>query len=152
MPLACAPASAAASSRALADDAVRRRALADHLVAKRVPFDELRDDIQLAVEFLERIDGADAGMGEERCRARFTPEPLAVNRIARELGRERLQRNSASKPAVGGQIHAAHAASTELANDGIGAQNRARLQRVLLFQQMRRRFDHGCARNAPARE
>ena len=49
-----------------------------NLVAQRVAFDELGRDVELAVELLERIDGADAGMGQHRGGARFAAQPIAM--------------------------------------------------------------------------
>ena len=48
------------------------------LVPQRLAVDELGGDEQLAVQFLERVDGADAGMRQRRRRPRFAAQPLAL--------------------------------------------------------------------------
>ena len=67
MPLACALASADASSRAVATivSSDGRLPVGD-LLAQRVPLDELRGDVELAVELLQRVHRADARMRQHR--------------------------------------------------------------------------------------
>ena len=144
MPLACALASADARSRAVATivSIDGRFALGD-LVAQRVPFDELRRDVELSVELLQRVDRADARMRQHRGGARFAAQAIAMQRLARQLRRERLQRDGAAEPAVRGEVHAAHPAAPDLANDGVRAEHRSGLERVLLFEQMRSGFGDG---------
>ena len=101
MPLAWALASAAASSRAVRNISSRdgRRARAN-LFAERVAVHELAGDVEFAVDLLERVDGADAGMGQRRGGARFAAQPLALRRIARQVRRQRLERHRPSQPRV----------------------------------------------------
>ena len=141
MPFACALESADASSRAVETIDLNRRACRPgNLIAERVPLHELSHDVELSVELFERIDGADAGMGQDRCGARFAAKPIAMARLARQLRRDHLERNCAAKAAVRREIHAPHAAATDLADDGIGSKDGARVERVLFFEQVRGRL------------
>ena len=111
-----------------------------NLIAERVPLHELGRDVELPIELFEGIDGADTGMGQDRGGARFAAKPIAMARLASQLRRDRLERNGAAEAAVRREIHAPHAAAADLAHDGIGPKDGARLERVLFLEQMRRRF------------
>ena len=141
MPLACALAIADARSLAVATIvSTDGRAASGNLIAQRVALDELRGDVELAVELLQRIDGADAGMRQHRGGASLASQPLSMVRLAGQLRGERLERNGAAEPAVRGKIHAPHAAASDLADDGVGAKHRARLERVVVLEKMRNGF------------
>ena len=114
--------------------------LPGNLIAQRVPLHELGHDVELSVELVERVDGADARMCEDRGGARFAAKPIAMARLTRQLRRDGLERNGAAKAAVRREIHAPHAAAANLADDGIRSQDGARLERVLFFEQVRRRL------------
>ena len=96
-------------------DVGRRRPLRRcDLVAERGAVDEFGDDEQLVVDFLERVDGADARMRQRRGRPRFAPQPLPLHRIARQMRRQRLDRDLPPEPRVRREVHAPHAAAAEL--------------------------------------
>ena len=97
--------------------------------------DEFGREIQIARDFLERIDGADAGMAEGRGRPRLAPQPLAVRGVAQQVRRHRLERHGAAKPLVAREVDAAHSASANLALNRVRADVRARTQ--LAFEQVR---------------
>ena len=56
-------------------------------LAERGAVDEFGDDEQLVVDFLERVDGADARMRQAGGRPRLAPQPFALRRIARQVRR-----------------------------------------------------------------
>lgn len=60
------------------------------LLAQRMALDELRRDVQLSVELLQRIHRADARMRQHRRGARFAAQAVTVKRLARQLRRKRL--------------------------------------------------------------
>ena len=71
-----------------------------------------RRDVQLAVDFFERVDGADAGMRERRGGARFAAQPLALGRRrATSCGASALSATVAPEPRVRREIDASHSAA-----------------------------------------
>jgi hypothetical protein len=64
-------------------------------------------------------------------------------RLARELGRQRLERHRAAEPGVRRQVNTSHSAASELAQHRVRAQDLAWLERVLLGEQLRRRLGYG---------
>ncbi len=125
-----------------AEEVVPRRSPSRaNLLAERVAVHEFTRDEQIAVDLLERIDRADAGMRQRRRRARFTAEPLALRRIARQVRRERLERDRSSQPRVGGQIHASHPASSDLPDDGVNTHHCPWRERPIVGKQIGRVFD-----------
>src|SRR5258707_84808 len=58
------------------NDLVRRRtALGADLFAEGMTVDELSGDVEITVDLLERVNGADARMRQRRRRARLAPQP-----------------------------------------------------------------------------
>ena len=111
------------------------------LFAKRGAVDEFGDDEQLVVDFLERVDGADSRMGERRGRPRFPPQPLALHRIARQVRRERFDRDLPPEPRVRREIHAPHPAAADFPDDRVGAERRSRHQHGVVGQEIGHAFD-----------
>ena len=104
-----------------AHDLGRRRTLAPgDFFAKGLAIDELGGDEQLAVEFFERVDGADSRMGQSGRGPRFSPQALSVLRVARQVRRERFERDLSSQPRVGRQVHPSHPAAAQLLDDRVG--------------------------------
>ena len=108
------------------------------LVAQRAAVDELRGDVERAVDFLERVHGADTWMRQPRGRARFPSQPLALPWIAEQMGSQDFQRHLAAQPRVRREIDATHAATSELANDRVTADRGSRRQRLLVDEELRR--------------
>jgi len=105
---------------------------------ERVAIDELGGDVEIAVDLLERVDRADAGMRERGGRARLAPQALTLSRIADQMRRERLERDGPSQLPLGRQIHASHPAASQLADDRVLPDDGARRQRVVVQQEIRR--------------
>lgn len=96
------------------------RAAVDQL-AERFSFDQLGDDVGLAVALPDVVDGHDIGM-TERCEgARFLFEALAAGGIARHVGREHFDRDSAVQACIAGTPDLAHAAFTEFVENFVVA-------------------------------
>ena len=76
-------------------------------------------------------------MRQQRRGAGLAAEAIAMARLARELRRQRLQRHRPAEPCVRCEIHAAHSTPANLAEDGVGPQHRARLNGVIVFEQVR---------------
>ena len=123
---------------------LRRRLVAARrdFFAERVAVDELGGDVQLAVDLLERIDRADPRVRQPRGGSRLAPQPLALSRIADQMRRDGLQRDGAAEPLVACEIHASHAAATELADDRVRPRLRARRERIV-EQEIRRGIRDG---------
>lgn len=102
--------------------------------------DELRDDEELSVEFLEGVNGADARVRQRGGRARFAPQTISMLRLTRQMGRQHLQRDRAPQARVRRQVDAAHPASTDLPDDRVCPEDQAGLERPFLFQQVRCSF------------
>ena len=92
-------------------------------------------------------------MGQRRRRPRFAAKPLAL-RLDRGVsdGEQRLERNGASEPRVGGEIHAAHPAAAQFRGRRVGAEHGTRLEARVFLKQIGDTLGNGVARNAPARE
>ncbi len=117
----CAAARAAAmSSRAGSSRSAGRRTVAE-LLAQRAPADQLRDDVQLAVDLLEREDRRDGRMRQRGGGARLARQPFAAHRIARELRRQRLERDRAPQPLVLGGVDDAHPAAPDFLEHAVRA-------------------------------
>ena len=83
-------------------------------------------------------------MRQGRGGPRFAAQALTVRRVAREMRRERLERDQASQPRIGRQIHAAHGSAAELASDLVMADESALLQpRIFFFEERRHAIDDG---------
>ena len=121
--------------------AVREKYRVSALLTERVPVHEFTRDEQIAVDLLECVDRADAGMRQRRRRAGFTAEPLTLRRIARQVRRQSLERDRPPEPRVRGQIHAPHPASSDLPDDGVDTQHGPRRKGPILGKQVGRIFD-----------
>ena len=86
MPAACAAASAAARSIKRGEQAIAGSGPRRELFAQRLAAHQLRDQIELAVELLERVDRGDRRVGERGRGARLARQALAADRIGRVLG------------------------------------------------------------------
>jgi hypothetical protein len=95
---------------------------------------ELGRDEQLFIDLLQRVDRADARVRQRRCGAGFTSEPLPLNRVARQVRRQRLECHGPAKPCVGGKVDASHSAAAELANDGIASNRLPRFEHRVTAQ------------------
>ncbi len=102
--------------------ASRRANPAPDLLAQRVTVDVLRRNHHIVADLLERVDRADARMGERSRGARFAPQALTLRRVAHQVGWQHFQRDLATEPRVSGQIHASHAAAADLMLDDVGAE------------------------------
>ena len=90
-----------------------------YFLAERPPVHIFGGNQQLAVELLERVNGADAGMGEARRRPCLSLQSLAMRRIPGEPGCDRLERDLPSQARITRQINPAHPAATELTHDHV---------------------------------
>jgi hypothetical protein len=69
--------------------------------------------------FVYTVKDADVWVVQCRCRASFAPEAFERLRIGRCLGRQELQRHTASEPRVFGFIDHAHPTRTEFCQDAV---------------------------------
>ena len=116
-------------SRRRQDLGAGRAHAARHLLAQRAAFDELRGDVGFAVDLVERVDGADAGMGQRPGGARFSAQAIALRRIADQARWQRLERDGPAEPGVDRPVHATHAAAADLADNPVRPDRLSRLQR-----------------------
>src|SRR5205085_10275226 len=90
---------------------------------------EIHDEELQAAGVEHAVDGRDVRMTEAANRACFAAEPLDHARVAGQRRRHDLDRDLPIEVDVVGEVHGAHAAVAELANDLEFAQRRA-LQRL----------------------
>ena len=72
------------------------------------------DDERLAIVLADVVDGADVGMVQRGCGARFNAEALNGLSIARQILGDELQRDRTAKAGVVGAVDDAHAAGSKL--------------------------------------
>jgi hypothetical protein len=84
-------------------------------LGERRPLHQLHD--QRAI--LDAVDRGDVGMIERGQHLRLAREARHPRRVAGEIFGDQLDRDFASELAVGGAIHLAHGALTELGRDAI---------------------------------
>ncbi len=93
--------------------------LAVHEIAKALAFELLHDDVGLAVEVADIVDGADVGMIQLRGDARLTQEALQRLVIVEQVVRDELQRDAAAKASVFRLVYHPHSTATQLAQNVI---------------------------------
>ena len=106
------------------------------------PAHELGGDEELAVDFLEREDRRDRFVGECGRGASLARQPIAAPAIARELGRQGLERNHPAKPLVARGVDNPHAAAADLLEDSVGSDLLADERRPVFHDQVRRDGPH----------
>ena len=92
---------------------VDRAALGQHR-AQVGPFDQLHRDPQGAVVLARVQHGHQVGMRERRGQPRLAREPAPVAVLARQLGRQQLQRHLLAVGVAGGAVDPAHSATAQL--------------------------------------
>ena len=85
--------------------------------AQRASGHVLADEVQVAVELLEREDRCDAGMRQGSGGHRLPPQTRAEPVVVNELRRQRLDRHRPIEAGVASEIDDAHPASPEEAGD-----------------------------------
>ncbi len=132
------------------EDRVGRWTLrARNLVAQRPSIHVFGGDVDGPVQLLERIDRADARVGQTRRRARLAFQPFAVCRISGELGRQGLEGDRPAETRVKRQIDAPHSATTDLVANFVGAEDGTGLERVVLDEQIGHRLGDGPREERP---
>ena len=104
-----------------ADGFLERDRSARHLLRQRLAVVAGHGHVHLAVAvgFAEIEDGTDVGVIEQRRRARLALESQLRFRIARQLGRQELQRHHPAQLHILGAIDHAHATAAEVAGDAV---------------------------------
>ena len=138
MPRSCAACSAAAIARAISRARACGERAGRQLFAQRPAFEVFRRDEDLIADLFEREHRGDRRMRQRRGGARFLAQPRPHPIVAKQVRRQRLQRDRAMQPRVVREIHHAHAAAADNALDAIGADLGARLEQ-------RRRFEKAVA-------
>ena len=95
------------------------RTLAPQQLREVAAVDVAHGDVQQSVGVTGLVDRDDPGVVDRRGQVRLALEARPEARIARELGREQLQRDLPAEPQVRRPIHDAHAAPTEELLDAI---------------------------------
>ena len=98
-------------------------------VVERLTLDVLHDQEVRAVLVADIVQGADVGMVETGNGVGFTTEARQPLRITGEVFRKDLDGDGPSETGVGSLVDFAHPARTDLADDLIWAQARARCER-----------------------
>ena len=96
----------------------RQKILHRQRPAQVLAFHQLHHD---GVAF-QAIDRRDIGVIQRRQRLRFTLESRQIICVARERGRQHLDRNLAIELRIAGAINLAHSARSERAEDFVGAE------------------------------
>jgi hypothetical protein len=91
----------------------------EQAIVQRLSLQPLHHDEWLAIVFTDVVDGADVGVIQGRCRARFDAKALDRLSIACQLFRDELESYSSAEALIVGAIHHAHSAGTELRSDPI---------------------------------
>jgi len=104
-----------------------RQRAAGQALAQRLPFQQLGDQVRLAVVGPDVVQREDAGVVQRRDRPRLLLEASQSLRVGDELRRQHLDRHLAPEPRVAGAVHLAHPARTDRGEDLVGAEARARL-------------------------
>jgi len=93
--------------------------------AERFALDELGHDEGPAVELAEVVNHQNVRMVERRDRPRFSAKPLQAIRIARQLGRQHLQRNGTIELRIVRAVDFPHTACGDLRLDAVAADRAA---------------------------
>ena len=112
------------------------------LVAERGAVDEFRDNEQLVVGFLERVDRADARMGERRGGPRLAPQPFALHWIACQVRSEHLERDLPSQSRIRREVHASHASAADFFDDRVRTERRSGGERGVVGEQIGHPLDN----------
>ncbi len=88
-------------------------------VLEGLALEQFHGDERPVLELPDVVNGADVGMVERRCRARFAAEPLDRLGVPGDVVREELQRDVPAEPCVPGLVDHAHPAAAELFQDGV---------------------------------
>ena len=84
-----------------------------------LPFEQLHGQQRLTVGVVDLVDRADVRVVQRRGGARLALEALEREMVARELRRQKLQRNVAAESGVVGAIHHTHPTRADLLEDAI---------------------------------
>src|SRR4030095_14917400 len=82
---------------------------------------KLAGDVHRAVEFLQRIDCCDAGMGEGGGDLGFLPQTLSLLRARSDMRVQRLQRDASAQTRIVREVHDTHSAAPQLVAEDVGA-------------------------------
>ena len=96
----------------------RNTALTEQLI-EALPFQQLHRDECFRFVLFDRVNGADAGMIQRRCRARFAQKALQRLRVAMRIFGQEFQGHAPPEFCVLGFIHHAHAAAAQFAEDAV---------------------------------
>ncbi|MCX6545199.1 MAG: hypothetical protein NTV05_12425 [Acidobacteria bacterium] len=88
--------------------------------AKRIPLHQFQHEVVEAVRLLEAVDRGDVRVVERRQRPRLAVDACQAAGVARELGRQRLDRDVAAELAVVGAVHLAHSAGADEGEEVVG--------------------------------
>ena len=109
---------------------LRRQRPLGQFFAQRAALQILGGDERLVAHFLECVDGGDGRVRQRARGACLVPQPRPHQVVSEQVGRQRLQRHRPVQPRVFGEIDHAHAATTENADDSVGADVRAGRQQA----------------------
>ncbi len=115
----------------------RRPVRGDDFFAQCSAFDVLGGDVELAIDFFQRVHRTDPRMREHGRRPRLATQTFALPRVGDQMRRECFQGDHPAEPRIRRQIHASHSAASQLADDGVGAYDRPRRQRLIVAEQLR---------------
>ena len=101
------------------EDLIHLHRLAPQPVLQAHAFQLLHDDEGMAVEVLDVVNGADAGMVQLRSGARFQHEAAQGLGVVDQVVGNELQGDVAAQARVDRVVNHAHAATTELADDAV---------------------------------
>ena len=124
------------------EDTVERQRSARDLVLQRPAIEQFHDDEPLGSVLADVVDGADVGMVERRGDAGLALKPIQRFRIAREIGRQELQRDLAAQAHVFGTIDHAHAAGAEPLENLVVANNGPNHGRSDLYRGQLAQYPH----------
>ncbi len=120
---------------AVAQDGFRSDADVSAEGAQGFAFDQLHDDVELAVGFGDFVNGADVGVGEGRGCARFVEQILAGGGIEAGVFLDDFQRDIAMEDFVKCAVDDAHSAFANLFGNAVMADDLTD-QRLLLVSPM----------------
>ena len=86
----------------------------------------LGHDEQLALDLLEGMHRGDIRVHQRRGGAGFEPEPLAPRAVGGVLGMQDFQGDGPCEAGIVSEVHDAHPAAPQRANDAVGPHHRAR--------------------------
>src|ERR1700735_2451160 len=91
--------------------------LAANAVFESPALEQLHGDKRTSVKFSDIVNGANVGVIERGCRARFAAESLDGLRVLRNIVGKELQRNVAAQPRVLSLVNHTYASAPELFQD-----------------------------------